>query len=203
MAWDWPIGEISPPPLIWPRVLAAIFPESQHVPSHADPNQEHYYLQRFEVFFREYESRVTGYLWRMTHDETSACDLSQETFLRAWQAFERIETYVRPQSWLFQVATHLALHHLRQARKPLQATLPLESVEESWQSDPIPQFIEQHTINEILASLSFRARAALVMREIYGFPCEDIGVALGISRNAAKMTLSRARAQFRQLYTEE
>jgi hypothetical protein len=47
----------------------------------------------FERFFREHEPEVTSFLWRVTGDPQTACDLSQETFLRAWQHFDRIRTY--------------------------------------------------------------------------------------------------------------
>src|SRR5579884_1395592 len=60
------------------------------------------YVEAFEQFFREYEPRISGYLWRMT-DEQTAYDLSQETFLRAWQHFADVCTYPAPASWLFRV----------------------------------------------------------------------------------------------------
>lgn len=51
------------------------------------------YLESFETFFRRYEQDIFGYLWRMTGEEQTAYDLSQETFLRAWQRFERLRGY--------------------------------------------------------------------------------------------------------------
>src|SRR6185437_17044223 len=60
-------------------------------------------LPSFEAFFRRHERDIFGYLWRMTGDEQAAYDLSQETFVRAWQHFDRIATYERPGGWLFRV----------------------------------------------------------------------------------------------------
>ena len=66
-------------------------------------------VDAFEAFFWRYERDILGYLWRLTGDEQAAYDLSQETFVRAWQHFDRIASYERPGGWLFRVATNLAL----------------------------------------------------------------------------------------------
>src|SRR4051812_1776109 len=70
-------------------------------------------LGDFEAFFARHEREVVGYLWRMTGDEQAARDLTQETFLRAWQRFDQLRGFDQPKAWLFRVATHLALNHLR------------------------------------------------------------------------------------------
>ena len=44
--------------------------------------------------------RFFGYLWRVTGEEQTAYDLSQETFVRAWQHFRTIKSYERPDAWL-------------------------------------------------------------------------------------------------------
>ena len=71
-------------------------------------------LGAFEAFFRAHERAVFGFLWRMTGDKQAAGDLTQETFLRAWQQFAKIRVYDRPDAWLLHVATRLrALNYLR------------------------------------------------------------------------------------------
>ena len=66
----------------------------------------------FEAFLRGRERDMFGYLRRLTGDEQAAYDLSQETFLRAWQHFPKISRYERPDAWLFRGATNHALNHL-------------------------------------------------------------------------------------------
>src|SRR5215467_7422995 len=53
-------------------------------------------MHGFELFFRAHEPQVSAFLYRMTGDAGIASDLSQETFFRAWQRFERIQDYDRP-----------------------------------------------------------------------------------------------------------
>src|SRR5215469_9846246 len=66
---------------------------------------------QFERFVRRFERQILNYLWRMTGEEQSAYDLTQEVFFRAWQRFATISRYEQPRTWLFRVATNLARTH--------------------------------------------------------------------------------------------
>lgn len=157
----------------------------------------------FDALFAQCERQVYGYLWRITGDQHLASDLCQETFLRAWQHFEKIRAYESPLGWLLRVATNLALNSRR--RRNTRAGLPMKLSEElsPAASDPAWHIAERDAVRLILLALPANMRAALVLREVYGFSCEEVARALGITHAAAKMTLSRAREQFRQRYRRE
>lgn len=157
----------------------------------------------FEAFFQAHERAIFGYLWRMTGDEQSAYDLSQETFLRAWQHFSRIRGYERPEAWLFRVATNLAISQARSRRGLIASAAPLPDEGGPARSDPAWQIGERENVRDILAALPARQRAALLLREVYGLSGEELATALCISLAAAKMLLSRAREQFRTVYERE
>jgi hypothetical protein len=93
-------------------------------------------LDEFEGFFRAHEPRLSAYLWRMTGDQQSASDLCQETFLRAWQRYDAIRAYDRPDAWLFRVATNLAMQLTRRKKAPVGAAGPLDDAFEPSVSDP-------------------------------------------------------------------
>jgi RNA polymerase sigma-70 factor (ECF subfamily) len=161
----------------------------------------------FESFVRGHERDIVGYLWRMTGDEQAARDLAQETFLRAWQRFDRVQVYERPSAWLYRVATHLALNHLR-ARRVFDRVFTLLSANPSaamraQTRDHAGVVAEQDTVRCALGALSPGERAALVLHEIAGLSCAELAATLDISLAAAKMTLWRARERFRQAYTRE
>jgi RNA polymerase sigma-70 factor (ECF subfamily) len=160
-------------------------------------------LPSFEAFFRRHERDIFGYLWRMTGDEQAAYDLSQETFVRAWQHFDRIATYERPGGWLFRVATNLALTHQKRAAAPVGAAQPFSMGNDPSVSDPAWRLAESEAIRATLMALPPQQRAALVLREVCGFSCAEVAEALGITLAAAKMTLSRGRDAFRARYTRE
>ncbi len=154
----------------------------------------------FERFFLAHEAQISGYLWRMTGDPQSACDLSQETFLRAWRHFDTIRAYDKPAAWLIRVATHLALQHLRRKKAPVGAAVSFDDAFAPGESDPGRRFAERDLVRETLMELPVKPRALLVLREVYGLSGEEAAAALNMSREAAKVALWRARQQFRAAY---
>lgn len=157
----------------------------------------------FEALFTQFERPIFGYLMRMTSDEQTARDLSQETFLRAWQHFSKLRTYDSPAAWLFRVATNLAISHLRRRSTLVGSAQLLGDDDSPARSDPAMHFIEYDLVQRTLLALSPKQRATLVLREIYGLNCDEIARLLGCSRDAAKMTLWRGREQFRARYLRE
>jgi RNA polymerase sigma-70 factor (ECF subfamily) len=154
----------------------------------------------FEAFFLAHEHEITSYLWRMTGDEHAASDLSQESFLRAWQQFDRIRQYERPGGWLFRVATNLALQHLRRRSARVGSAIPLDEAWGPLASDPGQRLVERDLVRETLLELTPKARALLILREVNGLSAEEVGKVLKMSREAVKVGLWRARTQFRDLY---
>jgi RNA polymerase sigma-70 factor (ECF subfamily) len=159
--------------------------------------------ETFEAFFQARHRAIFAYLWRMTGEEEAANDLCQETFLRAWRQFERIRLYDRPEAWLLRVATNLALNHLRRRKGPVGGALPLDESIDPATSDPSWRFAVRDAVRGVLAELTPRQRAALILREAYGLTGDQLAQALGVSTPAAKMLLFRAREAFRVRYERQ
>lgn len=154
----------------------------------------------FEAFFREHERAVYACLWRLTGDPQTARDLTQETFVRAWRHFEQIRGYEQPRAWLVKVATNLARSSHRRAHLRPISTDTLPDAEAPTRSDPTQRLAERDLVQRTLLELPTAQRAALTLREVYGFSCAEIAETLGISRDAAKMALFRGRESFRRRY---
>ncbi len=208
--------EVAASGALWHRLLLAIGDGAPAKAATAMPTARRALPQgeigEFEPFFRAHEHDIFTYLWRMTGDEQAAYDLTQETFLRAWQHFARIRTYERPGGWLFRIATHLALNHLRNRATSLGAAISLDAAgfahhalppSSSAIADPGARVADADTMRRALMAISSRQRAALVLREVYGLSCRQVAAALGISTGAAKTLLWRARDELRDRYAEE
>jgi RNA polymerase sigma-70 factor (ECF subfamily) len=210
VAWSWkqPLQSLSAVerlPAPWLVLLERDRPApARREVHHADANSVRgYSATEFEAFFLRFERQITSYLWRMTGDEQVASELAQETFLRAWQHFDAVSHYEQPLAWLFRVATNLARQHHRRQKIPLRTAATLNEENDPASSDYSTRFAEQDLVRQTLLQLPIRQRAALILREVNGLSCAEIGELLHISRDAVKMALWRAREQFRVRYLGE
>lgn len=166
----------------------------------------------FDAFFTRLEQPLYGYLRRLVPNDEVAVELAQEAFFRAWKHFAEVRSYDRPDAWIYRVATNLAISYLRRRRTvtftqlfahasetegadALEETLPFADPH-----DLEGRFVERDTIEHVLQRMPERQRAALLLRTVQGFSCEEIATALGITVTNARQTLSRARERFRTLY---
>jgi RNA polymerase sigma factor (sigma-70 family) len=154
-------------------------------------------VTQFEVFFKRYERQITGYLCRMVGDEQTALDLSQETFVRAWQHFDNLQESSTARAWLYRVSTNLALRHLEQYKNH-----PVFALDDTTPgaSDPGRHIVEQDRVQEVMMTLTPNQRSTLILHDVCGFSCEEIAKLLQLSYEAVKKTLSRSREQFRVRY---
>jgi RNA polymerase sigma-70 factor, ECF subfamily len=114
-----------------------------------------------------------------------------------------VSHYEQPLAWLFRVATNLARQYHRRQMIPLRTAVLLNEEHDPASSDYSTRFAEQDLVRQTLLQLPIRQRAALILREVHGLSCAEIGDLLHISRDAVKMALWRAREQFRARYLGE
>lgn len=167
----------------------------------------------FDAFYARHEQPLYGYLRRLAPTHEVAVELAQETFFRAWRHFDSLQSYDRPEAWLYRVATNLAISHLRRKR-PLSfsALLARTSAEDATPdgstgadliASPLDiegQTAERDAIDRALRALPERSRAALLLAAIQGFTADEVAEALGVTPNNARQILSRARERFRRVY---
>lgn len=169
----------------------------------------------FDAFFARYEQALYGYLRRMLPSDEVAMEIAQEAFFRSWTHFAELQSYDRPEAWLYRVATNLAISHLRRRwplafsqvfRRASEESDPADATaEQDLIADPLDverQTADRDLIDRVLRRLSERQRAALLLRAVYGHSCEEVAAALGITLPNARQTLSRGRDKFRRLYAQ-
>jgi RNA polymerase sigma-70 factor (ECF subfamily) len=212
MAYSWPaprharqnrgVGALNLPAR-WGRAIWVALRRHLLLGQAADASSALAPSEVFDSLFERHERQIFGYLWRMTSDHALASDLCQETFLRAWQRLDRLSTYENPLGWLLRVATNLAIDAQRGQRRLLLLTAPLDDDNEPVGSDPTGSIADRELVAQILQSLAPRARAALVLREVYGLSLDEVARTIGSTSVATKKTLSRARERFRVAYLRE
>jgi RNA polymerase sigma-70 factor (ECF subfamily) len=159
----------------------------------------------FEELLRRYRGPLVGYFSRMLRDPAMAEDLAQETFLRVYQARERYEPDAKFTTWLYRIATNLALNALRDRKEvtPRPDRDFAGEVAEPGDASEIPdtgpnaeqammESERQRMIRQAVESLPERQRAAVVLHKYQGVDYRQIAKVLGASESAVKSMLFRA-----------
>ena len=153
----------------------------------------------FDALFRRWAAPLLRYLERMLRDAAAAEELVQEVFLRVHGARERYQPEARFSTWLYRIATNLALNELRRPRRRApHASLDEPDAPEPAGAQPAPERsldarrLAARAAHE-LARLPERQRAALCLSAVEGLSYAEVAAALEISESAVKALVHRAR----------
>ncbi len=156
----------------------------------------------FEKLYERYNDRISRYLIRMVGDDGVGCELSQETFLKAWEALLTLRDPNRFASWLYRIATNRAYNYQNHAR--LLRTVPWEECMEHSASLSIagPERLIEETelMKLVLARVSPTYRPCFILYVIEKLPQRQIADVLGIKLTSVAKYVSRGKEEFRQIY---
>ncbi len=156
-----------------------------------------------ETLVRRYQAPLFGYLYHLLGEREWAEEVTQDTFLRAFQARGRLPEIANRRAWLYRIATNLA--HDAWKRRHRFDWLPWHEVDGLGVSEPdvAEQAERRSALAQALAALPFDCRAPLLLRLHHGLSLVEVAQALGISEGAASKRLYRARERFRRAYACE
>src|SRR3954449_2769679 len=148
----------------------------------------------YESFYRRHVAGVYQYALAVLGNPTDAEDVTQQTFLNAYRAFQRGERPKKAHNWLIKIAHNVCRMRWRQSgRRPQE--VPLERA-----GEPAAPDDEKPSLDEVLnalAKLPFNQRAAIVMREVEDRSYVEIAEVLGVTVPAVEALLFRARGNLR------
>ena len=167
----------------------------------------------FEDLVAERSGEIYGLLFRLTENGEEARDLTQETFLRAFQNIDRFRGEADIRTWIYRIAINQARNRYRWwRRRRRDATVSLDATNgESNQSligtlaEP-SQNPEQQTLarereialRSALQRLTLAYRETVILRDIEGFTYEEIAATLEINVGTVKSRLARGRQELRK-----
>jgi RNA polymerase sigma-70 factor (ECF subfamily) len=155
----------------------------------------------FGQLFERYHAPILNYLHRFVNDRALAEDLTQDTFIKAYNALPRTKPDLAFKAWLYRIATNTAISHLRRGK--IVKFLPMLTDREQ-PDEPVERSVTRKTdINEALRKLPKHYAAALLLRPYQGLSLAETAQALDITENAAKLRLFRARKAFAKVYETE
>ncbi len=160
----------------------------------------------FELLLAKYRSPLMHFLFRMVRDAATAEDLVQEVFLRVYRARKKYAPSAKFTTWLFRIATNLALNSIRDTRNEKMGISIDESAGggESEQrrvdvQDKRPGMVERimerdraAVIKRAILALPEKQRAAVLLHKYHDLDYDEIAGILDCSESALKSLLFRA-----------
>jgi RNA polymerase sigma-70 factor (ECF subfamily) len=167
----------------------------------------------FARLLREHGGRMLAVARRLLRDEEDARDAVQEAFVSAFRSLDRFAGGSRLATWLHRIVVNGCLMRLRSRRRrpeePIEELLPtfLEDGHQArpsaeW-SAPVDELLHREEIRALVRASIDRLpesyRTVLILRDIEELSTGDAAALLGVTENALKIRLHRARQALRTL----
>jgi RNA polymerase sigma-70 factor (ECF subfamily) len=153
----------------------------------------------FEELMRRHEREIMRYLLRVSSNPEDAADLFQETWLRAYRAYPRLDSESGARPWLYAIATNLCRNRARDSAR--RARVVVADKEELPAADTIGKdhrfdheneaYAAVH-LRELISDLPIKQQQALHLRYFAGLGYAAIANALGCSEDSARANVSQA-----------
>jgi RNA polymerase sigma-70 factor (ECF subfamily) len=156
--------------------------------------------QAFDVLMQRYATRIYQVIYGMVHNQADTQDLSQETFIHAYEGIKGFNEKYRFYTWLYRIAINLCINHWKR-RKPAQL-VPIENGESYADPNPAtdPAAMDlRRAVEKRLAQLPEEQKTVFVLRTFEEMSYQEIAEVLGISIGTVMSRLSRAREKLKEL----
>jgi RNA polymerase sigma-70 factor, ECF subfamily len=169
----------------------------------------------FDFLVQKYRRPLVSFMYRMARNAAAAEDLAQEVFLRVYRSRQNYEPSAKFTTWLYRIATNLAVNHARDTRKERpEVTVSLDEPDEETGTtmdvrDSAMTVEETMVKRERLAAirakveaLPERQRLAVIMHKYQQMDYKQIADVLKLSESATKSLLFRAYESLREQLKE-
>jgi len=150
----------------------------------------------FAEILRMYETPIFNYVYRLTGDRSLAEDLTQEVFVRVFQALPRFSLRCKFTTWLFQVTKNRVLDELRARERRPHTVVSIEDAPRLEVVDaPVERLETIEAVWRAVRELNPDLKMALLLRDITGMPYSEIADSLEITLATVKWRIFKAREE--------
>ena len=165
-------------------------------------------VEAYAILVKRYQRPIFNLMMRTTSCKEDAFDLTQETFVRAYEKLERFKPSGRFFPWLFTIAMNLARDFLRKTKtreikKAELYEMQKDLSEESNLSELLLERIDVEHVKAALQGLPLEYREAIILRFHEGMSIREVASSIGISVSGAKMRIHRGLLKLRRLLNAE
>jgi len=165
----------------------------------------------FSYLVQKYRRQMVSYMYRMCHNPAAAEELAQEVFLRVYRSRSSYEASAKFNTWLYRIATNLAVNHARDTRheRP-ENTVRLDEPDSETGTtldladgsltaeEQIMRRERMAAIRQRVQGLPERQRMAVIMHKYQQMDYREIGEVMKLSESAIKSLLYRAYETLRE-----
>ena len=147
----------------------------------------------FAELVGRYQNRVFGFIMRMTANRDAALDLTQDSFLAAFENLSRFRRESSFSTWLFQIASNKTKNYLRKSKQEVGLPEGIEQIRSSSQPDKeFEKEIERARLLKAVAVLPTRQKITFNLRFYEEMKFEQIGRIMECSVSTAKNNFAEA-----------
>jgi RNA polymerase sigma factor (sigma-70 family) len=150
-------------------------------------------VMSFEEFFEANRRSLFGALCLVTGNRFEAEEVMQESFLKLWERWDRVEALERPEAYLFTAAMNIYRNRVRRAAVAARKALFLMPA-----TDELAVIEDRDEVVRALRPLPPRQRAAIVLMTFMDFSSDEAAKILGIRASTVRALATQARAGARQ-----
>jgi RNA polymerase sigma-70 factor, ECF subfamily len=165
----------------------------------------------FDYLVDHYQVRIYDLACSILRDETTAHDVVQDTFLKAYERIDSFQGQARFETWLIAIATNCCRDHLR--RRRVRRALSLDNLTPAWlrrlaRRDQQPeirfeQIQRRRDLWALVDQLDERLRLTLILRYRYDLSCVEVGQILGVATTTVYARLGQGYRRLRLMVEEE
>lgn len=150
----------------------------------------------FDGVVRAFSAELYRYAYGLCRDRFVAEDLVQDTFTRAWRAWDKLEDDKAARAWLYTILRNEHARLFERKRLDHDEDQDLDEIPDlSSGANPLPGL----EVRDAIRALPEGYREPLLLQVLGGFSCAEIANVMHISEGAVMTRLTRARIAFRQL----
>lgn len=151
----------------------------------------------FGELVRRHQAFVFGAALRVTRDASLAEEVAQETFFRAYRALPQFRGEAKIRTWMYRIATNLAIDLVGRRRDVPVADVP-DTPTSQTTSQIVELTVQSAELREALTNLAESLREPLVLREYHGLTYEEIASKLNVPLNTVRTRIFRGKAALRE-----
>jgi RNA polymerase sigma-70 factor (ECF subfamily) len=171
--------------------------------------------EAYEELIERYEQPIYGMVFRLLGNQTDACDVVQDVFLKVFRGVHAFREQSSLRTWIYRIAVNEAHNHRRWFARHCRHEVPLEKDHQEQYSSlesaqdpgrsPFEQALDSETrtlIEHALTTLNPVFRTAVVLRDIQNLSYEEIAEILQVSLGTVKSRILRGREALRRELTQ-